>query len=80
MWKACIYPKHSFICNAGKGSEIGDYLTTHPKVNAISFTGELRVFCGICACSQAQMCTSTCCLPSPSLQDTLYATVMPWHA
>ena len=24
---------------AGKGSEIGDYLTTHPKVNCVSFTG-----------------------------------------
>ena len=24
---------------AGKGSEIGDYLTTHPLVNCISFTG-----------------------------------------
>ena len=28
---ACVY--------AGKGSEIGDYLTTHPKVNCVSFTG-----------------------------------------
>ncbi|KAK9818728.1 hypothetical protein WJX74_004674 [Apatococcus lobatus] len=25
--------------SAGKGSEIGDYLTTHPKVNCVSFTG-----------------------------------------
>jgi glyceraldehyde-3-phosphate dehydrogenase (NADP+) len=24
---------------AGKGSEIGDFLTTHPSVNCISFTG-----------------------------------------
>jgi len=23
----------------GKGSEIGDFLTTHPSVNCISFTG-----------------------------------------
>ncbi len=26
------------LCS-GKGSEIGDYLTTHPKVNCVSFTG-----------------------------------------
>ncbi|KAI7842762.1 hypothetical protein COHA_003510 [Chlorella ohadii] len=26
-------------CVTGRGSEIGDYLTTHPLVNAISFTG-----------------------------------------
>ena len=27
------------ILAAGRGSEIGDYLTTHPLVNCISFTG-----------------------------------------
>lgn len=30
------------ICHSavsGKGSEIGDYLTQHPAVNCISFTG-----------------------------------------
>jgi acyl-CoA reductase-like NAD-dependent aldehyde dehydrogenase len=27
------------LCCAGKGSEIGDYLTTHPAVDCISFTG-----------------------------------------
>jgi glyceraldehyde-3-phosphate dehydrogenase (NADP+) len=27
------------MLSAGKGSEIGDFLTTHPSVNCISFTG-----------------------------------------
>ena len=26
-------------CVTGRGSEIGDYLTTHPGANCISFTG-----------------------------------------
>ena len=29
----------SGMCGAGRGSEIGDYLTCHPLVNCISFTG-----------------------------------------
>lgn len=36
----------------GKGSEIGDYLTTHPKVNAISFTGGDT---GLSICQKAGM-------------------------
>ena len=31
---------HCLPPSAGRGSEIGDYLTTHPLVSAISFTGE----------------------------------------
>ena len=27
------------VCPVGKGSEIGDFLTCHPAVNCISFTG-----------------------------------------
>ena len=37
---------------AGRGSEIGDYLTTHPLVNAISFTGGDT---GIDICRKAAM-------------------------
>lgn len=33
------FPKGLINAVTGKGSEIGDYMTTHPKCNAISFTG-----------------------------------------
>ncbi|KAF9616569.1 hypothetical protein IFM89_030336 [Coptis chinensis] len=33
------FPKGLISCITGKGSEIGDFLTTHPAVNCISFTG-----------------------------------------
>ena len=36
----------------GKGSEIGDYLTTHPLVNCVSFTGGDT---GIAICKKAGM-------------------------
>ena len=32
-------PKGIINLVTGKGSEIGDYLTQHPDVNCISFTG-----------------------------------------
>lgn len=31
-------------CITGKGSEIGDYMTTHPGVDCISFTGAASAF------------------------------------
>ncbi len=43
----------------GKGSEIGDYLTTHPLVNCISFTG------GDTGMQMALSCTPEC--PAESL-------------
>lgn len=33
------FPKGLISCVTGKGSEIGDFLTMHPGVNCISFTG-----------------------------------------
>ncbi|KAK6136428.1 hypothetical protein DH2020_029849 [Rehmannia glutinosa] len=33
------FPKGLISCITGKGSEIGDFLTMHPGVNCISFTG-----------------------------------------
>ncbi|KAE8656632.1 NADP-dependent glyceraldehyde-3-phosphate dehydrogenase [Hibiscus syriacus] len=33
------FPKGLISCVSGKGSEIGDFLTMHPIVNCISFTG-----------------------------------------
>ncbi|KAK9059431.1 hypothetical protein SSX86_022051 [Deinandra increscens subsp. villosa] len=33
------FPKGVISCVTGKGSEIGDFLTMHPGVNCISFTG-----------------------------------------
>ncbi|PIA45784.1 hypothetical protein AQUCO_01600195v1 [Aquilegia coerulea] len=33
------FPKGLISCITGKGSEIGDFLTMHPAVNCISFTG-----------------------------------------
>ncbi|KAJ7535063.1 hypothetical protein O6H91_12G017100 [Diphasiastrum complanatum] len=33
------FPKGLLSCVTGKGSEIGDFLTMHPGVNCISFTG-----------------------------------------
>ncbi|WOK94358.1 hypothetical protein Cni_G03060 [Canna indica] len=33
------FPKGLISCVSGKGSEIGDFLTMHPGVNCISFTG-----------------------------------------
>ncbi|KAJ0090034.1 hypothetical protein Patl1_14780 [Pistacia atlantica] len=33
------FPKGLISCVTGKGSEIGDFLTMHPAVNCISFTG-----------------------------------------
>lgn len=33
------FPRGLVSAVTGKGSEIGDYMTTHPKCNAISFTG-----------------------------------------
>ncbi|KAL6558176.1 hypothetical protein OROMI_018526 [Orobanche minor] len=33
------FPKGLITCITGKGSEIGDFLTMHPGVNCISFTG-----------------------------------------
>eukprot|EP00245_Coleochaete_scutata_P006407 TRINITY_DN20832_c0_g1_i1.p1 TRINITY_DN20832_c0_g1~~TRINITY_DN20832_c0_g1_i1.p1 ORF type:complete len:497 (-),score=133.70 TRINITY_DN20832_c0_g1_i1:562-2052(-) len=33
------FPKGLLSCVTGKGSEIGDFLTMHPLVNCISFTG-----------------------------------------
>ncbi|MCH1922013.1 aldehyde dehydrogenase family protein, partial [Shewanella sp. A3A] len=33
------FPKGLINCVTGKGSEIGDFLTMHPGVNCISFTG-----------------------------------------
>nr|GEV20460.1 NADP-dependent glyceraldehyde-3-phosphate dehydrogenase [Tanacetum cinerariifolium] len=33
------FPKGVISCVTGKGSEIGDFLTMHPAVNCISFTG-----------------------------------------
>ena len=57
---------------AGRGSEIGDYLTTHPLVNAISFTGGDT---GIDICRKAAMvpiqvggahwASQPCVLPPP---------------
>ena len=38
----CMYVPdklETYIACAGKGSEIGDFLTQHPAVNCISFTG-----------------------------------------
>ncbi len=32
-------PKNVFACVTGGGSEIGDYLVAHPKVDAVAFTG-----------------------------------------
>ena len=44
---------------AGKGSEIGDYLTTHPLVNCISFTGGDT---GIAICKKSGMVPiQVCC-------------------
>ena len=40
------------LCAAGKGSEIGDFLTTHKLCNAISFTGGDT---GISICAKAGM-------------------------
>ena len=40
----------SFV--TGKGSEIGDYLTTHPLVNCVSFTGGDT---GIAICKKSGM-------------------------
>ncbi|KAG1665963.1 hypothetical protein FOA52_003187 [Chlamydomonas sp. UWO 241] len=36
---AAGFPKGLLNCVTGKGSEIGDFLTTHPSANLISFTG-----------------------------------------
>ncbi|KAG6706623.1 hypothetical protein I3842_07G230600 [Carya illinoinensis] len=33
------FPKGLISCVTGKGSEIGDFLTMHPRINCISFTG-----------------------------------------
>ncbi|GAY44325.1 hypothetical protein CUMW_081300 [Citrus unshiu] len=33
------FPKGLISCVTGKGSEIGDFLTMHPSINCISFTG-----------------------------------------
>ena len=43
----------------GKGSEIGDYLTTHPLVNCVSFTGGDT---GIAICKKAGMVRCPRCL------------------
>jgi len=50
----------------GKGSEIGDYLTTHPLVNCVSFTGGDT---GIAICKKSGMVrpslnSSTACAPA----------------
>lgn len=36
-------PKGIIVCLTGGGSEIGDYLVTHPKVDMITFTGSSQV-------------------------------------
>lgn len=38
-FEAAGFPKGLLSCVTGKGSEIGDFLTMHPGVNCISFTG-----------------------------------------
>lgn len=43
---------------AGKGSEIGDYLTTHPLVNCISFTGGDTGALSLLIGNQAGACTN----------------------
>ncbi|KAG0575415.1 hypothetical protein KC19_5G002100 [Ceratodon purpureus] len=49
---AAGFPKGLLCAVTGKGSEIGDLLTTHPKVNCISFTGGDT---GIAICKRAGM-------------------------